>query len=66
MKTKKAFDCVEMKRKGSERVYQIIKDMTLEEELEYWRKGTERLKKEIEERKRAKESGTPPDSGNGN
>jgi hypothetical protein len=45
-----------MKRKGSERVYQIIKDMTLEEELEYWRKGTERFKKEIEERKRAKAS----------
>lgn len=55
MKTK-ATDCVEMKRKGSERVYQIVKEMTWEEEREYWRKGTEQFKKEIEERKRAKTS----------
>lgn len=53
MKTK-TFDCVEMKRKGSEKVYQTIKDMTREEEIEFWRKGNDRLRKEIEERKRAK------------
>ena len=40
---KKKFDCVEMKRKGAEQIYQITKDMTLEEELEYWRKKTEEL-----------------------
>ena len=51
MKTK-TFDCVEMKRKGAERVYQLVKDMTPEEEIEFWRRGTEKLRKEIEERKR--------------
>jgi hypothetical protein len=55
MKTK-TLDCVETKRKGSEKVYQMIKDMTREEEIEFWRRGNERLKKEIEERKRAKAS----------
>ncbi len=36
MKTK-TFDCVEMKRKGAERIYQLVKDMTPAEELEFWR-----------------------------
>ena len=40
MKTRK-FDCVEMKRKGAQKVYEATKDMTLEEEVEYWRKRTE-------------------------
>jgi hypothetical protein len=46
MKTIKGFDAVEMKRKGSLAVYERIKDMTLEEELEYWRKQSEALKRE--------------------
>ncbi len=45
---KKTFDCVEMKRQGAARVYEEIKDMTLEEELEYWRRATEVLRKQIE------------------
>ena len=48
---KKTFDCVEMKRKGAERIYQLVKDMTPAEELEFWRRGTEKLREEIEERK---------------
>lgn len=52
MKTK-TFDCVEMKRKGAERIYQLVKDMTPAEELEFWRRGTEKLREEIEERKRS-------------
>ena len=39
MKTKK-FDCVEMKRKGARKVYEATKGMTVEEEVEYWRKRT--------------------------
>ena len=39
MRTKK-FDCVEMKRKGARKVYEATKDMTLEEEVEYWRTRT--------------------------
>lgn len=47
----KAFDCVEMKRKGAERVYEHVHAMTPEEELEFWRKGTKALRDEIERRK---------------
>ena len=37
MKTKKkGFDALEMKRKAQERIYEVIKDMTMEEELAYW------------------------------
>jgi hypothetical protein len=43
MKTK-TFDCVEMKRKGAEYVYNIIKDMTPEEEVAYWRQQTETMR----------------------
>jgi len=50
------FDCLEMKRKGAERIYSELKDKTVEEQIEYWRKGTEELKKRIEERKRKKKS----------
>ena len=39
MRTKR-FDCVEMKRKGAQKVYAATKDMTVEEEVEYWRKRT--------------------------
>jgi hypothetical protein len=35
MKTK-PFDCVEMKRKAAEKIYQTIKTMTFEEELRFW------------------------------
>lgn len=42
MKTeKKAFDCVEMKRAGSLRIYEETKNLSLEEKREYWRKATE-------------------------
>ena len=38
MKTKtKSFDCVEMMDRGALRIYEETKDMTLEEELAYWR-----------------------------
>lgn len=45
METKtKAFDCVEMKRRGAELVQQRLAGMTREEQLEYWRKKTELLR----------------------
>ena len=38
MKTKtKSFDCVEMMDRGALRIYEETKDMTVEEELAYWR-----------------------------
>lgn len=45
---KKIFDCVEMKRRGAEYVYSITKDMTLEEEVEYWRKRSEEFMRDQE------------------
>ena len=45
MKTKKMFDCVEMKRRGAERIYNQIADMTLEEQLAFWQERTELLRK---------------------
>ena len=35
MKTKK-FDCVEMKRRAAEKIYEKIITMTREEELRFW------------------------------
>ena len=45
MKTKKTFDCVRMKRQGSERVMKQMEGKSPQEQLEYWQKGTEELKK---------------------
>jgi hypothetical protein len=43
MKTK-TFDCVEMKQRGAEQVQQELMDMTPEEEIAFWQKGTEELR----------------------
>ena len=53
MKTKN-FDCVEMKRKGAQKVYAATKGMTVEEEVEYWRKRTEEARRWL-----ARESAAP-------
>ena len=39
----KTFDCVEMKRRGAKLVYEEVKGMTTEQELEYWKVATDRL-----------------------
>jgi len=44
MKTK-TFDCVQMKRQGAELVRQQLEGKSFEQQVEYWRKGTEELKK---------------------
>lgn len=44
MKTK-TFDAVRMKRQGAERVMKQLEGKSLEEQLEYWHKGTEDLKR---------------------
>ena len=43
MKTK-AFDCVEMKRRGAELVQEHLAGMSREQQLEYWRSQTELLR----------------------
>ena len=45
MKTK-TFDCVEMKRRGSQRIYETIKDMTVEQEIAYWCERSRRFRDE--------------------
>ena len=56
MKTK-TFDCVQMKRRGAELVRKRLEGKSLEQQLEYWRKGTEDLKKL---QKQAREKNRPP------
>ena len=36
--TKKTFDCVEMMHQGARRIYEETKDMSVEEELAFWRR----------------------------
>jgi len=43
----KSFDCVEMKRKGAEGVYQKVASLSIEQQLEYWRKGSASLRQQI-------------------
>lgn len=47
MKTKtKTFDCVEMKRLGSQRIYEKIKDMTFEQKVAYWRQRSRQFREQ--------------------
>jgi len=41
----KTFDCVEMKRRGAEKVMKNLKGKSKEQQLDYWRKGTEELRR---------------------
>ena len=45
MTTKNKFDCVKMKRRGAERIYKQIVNMTLEEQLAFWQERTKLLRK---------------------
>ena len=47
MKTK-TFDCVEMKRRGSQRIHEAIRDMTFEQKVAYWRDRSQRFREEQE------------------
>ena len=37
MKTK-TFNCIEMKRQAALRIHERLKDMTVEQQIEYWRR----------------------------
>jgi hypothetical protein len=41
----KAFDCVEMKHKGADRIRKKIGKLSAEEELQFWKEMTASLKK---------------------
>ena len=51
MKTKKTFDCVRMQHRGGEQVMKELEGKSLQEQLEYWRKGTEDLRRSQEKLK---------------
>jgi hypothetical protein len=46
MKTK-TFDCVEMKRRGAALIYEKIKDMTIDEQVAYWKERDAAMKKRL-------------------
>jgi hypothetical protein len=47
MKAKtKTFDCVEMKRLGSLRIYEKIKGMTFEQKVTYWQERSRQFREE--------------------
>ncbi len=48
----KAFDCVDMSREAALRVHERLKDMTVEQQIEYWRQRSEEFQRD-EERRRA-------------
>jgi hypothetical protein len=65
---KKSFDCVEMKRKGAERVQARLAGLTREEQLRYWEeRGRElrALQQEVIQRTNASQS-QQADGGDGN
>jgi len=49
----KSFDCVEMKRKGAEAVYQKVATLSMEQQLEYWGKGSASLRQQMKPVKEA-------------
>jgi hypothetical protein len=46
MKKIKQFDCVEMKRRGSENVYEATKNLTEVDEISYWQQRTRQLRQQ--------------------
>ena len=52
MKTKKTFNCVEMKRRGAEIIHNQIATLTPKEQLIFWQKRNELLKKRQKKIKR--------------
>jgi hypothetical protein len=53
---KPKFDCVKMKRRGSEAVEEKMKNMTREEEYKFWIEQTQNLK-HLQELKRQRNQG---------
>jgi hypothetical protein len=47
MGSKKGFDCVEMKRHSQTRIYAETKGMSVDEQLDYWKKHDEAFKRQL-------------------
>ena len=47
-----------MKRKGAEAIYQKISSLSMEQQLEYWRKGSDSLRQQIKPANDVDDSGS--------
>lgn len=54
---KNKFNCVEMQHKGAERISEELAGLNSDEELAYWQKQTQELKKR--QKSKAKQSSPP-------
>jgi hypothetical protein len=52
MKSKKSFNCVEMKRRAQEKISREISGMSVDEQLAYWKKHEQAFRHEIVQRNR--------------
>jgi hypothetical protein len=48
MRKKKTFDCIAMKERGERAVYEKIKGMTLAQEIDYWNRRSEEMRRRRE------------------
>jgi hypothetical protein len=48
MRNNKTFDCIAMKERGEKAVYEKIKGMTLDQEITYWNRRNEELRRKRE------------------
>jgi hypothetical protein len=61
----KSFDCVEMKRQGSDAVYRKVSALTSEQQMEYWRQESlslQQLRESATKRVAARDMESRPDS----
>lgn len=56
MTTSPESHCVRIKRQGAEHVERLIKKMTLEEQLEFWRQRTATLRKRQKQQRQPTET----------
>lgn len=48
MRKRKPFDCMAMKHKAGQRIYEQLKGKSLEEQIEFWKKVEEKYRKREE------------------
>ena len=48
MKTK-TFDCVEMKRRGAARIHEQLKNLTIQQKIDYWHRRSQAFRSEQEQ-----------------
>lgn len=45
MTRNKSFDCIEMKRRGALKIHERLASMSIEEQVEYWRRRSDELRR---------------------